>query len=152
MAGLILDPGPVVQRSDDAADRDRLAVHPIDSPADIALETSSRPGLTGGLDALGIIQHDDRAGGPLPEQLRQQDGAVPGRAAADVVAEVDQDDRTAIGRHRPPHRLLRPGTRDEQLASDVPHPPAQLVGDVLRKRASPSATAITEGPIAGVSA
>src|SRR5262249_13673780 len=33
MPGLILDPVPVVQRSDDASHEDRLALEPVDPPA-----------------------------------------------------------------------------------------------------------------------
>ena len=53
---------------------------------------------------LGVRDGHDGAARAPPEQLREEDGSVAGRAATDVVGDVDEDDRplAARARARPP--------------------------------------------------
>ena len=132
--GLVFFPLAVVERADDAADLDRLAVHPIDPAADMSVEDAAGADPRRIGDGVGVVQGHDGAGGPQPENLLQQHGAVAGRAAADIVAEVDQHDRLARRLHGFPDGLLGRGAADEQPVADLPHLFAQLVGDGAGQR------------------
>ena len=92
-----LDIGAVVQNAHPAGHLHRIAMQPIHLAAHRQthfLSDARRRRLPG---FLWSIQADHALGGPLAQHLGQDHGAVARRAAADVVAGIDEDDRQLVG-------------------------------------------------------
>ena len=141
-----------MERSDDSGDLDRIAVHPVDPAADGIGEDCRRDrSAAASVTASGSYSTTTA---PVARCRRspQQHGAVAGRAAADVVAEVDQHDRLSRRLHGLADRFRGRGQRTSSWSRTSHIRSASSSATRCASARSPSATAITPGPIAGTSA
>jgi hypothetical protein len=111
-----------VDRLHDSAHGDGRAVQPVGSTAEFSFETPAGFGLYGGPHGVRVVNHHHGVIRVLTHELGEQNGAVAGRSAADVVAQVDQDHRVFERFDRLTHSLSRVGTGHPEFTAVLPHP------------------------------
>ena len=149
--GLRLDVGAVVHHADAPRDGQGRGIA-IDLAPRVEAHGLADPRSGAGLDRLGVVEDHDRAGGPLPEQLVHQDGAVGRRAPADIVAQVDQDDGPSGRGQGSGHGLRRLGRCGGQAAPECPESSGQPSASDSASPRSSSVTTTHDGPAAATSA
>src|SRR5262245_52970754 len=90
---LMFNISAVVQKADAASYSQWLAVQPIHFAADRKFHFSADASHRTLLDFSRSVETDYAVGRPLPQHFREEDGAIPSRAAADIVTRIDEDHR-----------------------------------------------------------